>query len=196
MTQTDGKREDLRVRRTRKMLKESLIALSTDHGFATVTVQEIADHAMVNRATFYRHYLDKYDLLDQYMEEVYLLTEAQEPRGEQDGPPAGLVHLLEHMQEKRDFYRAMLGAKGDPTFALRIKAYIEKRLRSTLSMAVSGPPTPLLEMYVSSAAYSGVGAIVWWLEHGQAHSAETVAMWINQLNAAQLHAVLAAAPDR
>jgi hypothetical protein len=36
-------------------------------GFAALTVQDIADRAMVNRATFYRHYLDKHDLLDKYM---------------------------------------------------------------------------------------------------------------------------------
>jgi AcrR family transcriptional regulator len=67
MTHSVGQPGDLRVRRTRKLLKSALIELTIEKGFAAVTVQDIADRAMVNRATFYRHCLDKYDLLDQYM---------------------------------------------------------------------------------------------------------------------------------
>src|SRR3954453_10600115 len=105
MTHIASQPEDLRVRRTRKLLKGALIELTIEKGFAAVTVQDIADRAMVNRATFYRHYLDKYDLLDQYMNEVYDLTAAQEEIpvvGSQyadfSNPPAGLINLLEHVQ--------------------------------------------------------------------------------------------------
>jgi AcrR family transcriptional regulator len=67
MAQIVAQPGDLRVRRTRKVLKSALIELTIEKGFAAVTVQDIADRAMINRATFYRHYLDKYDLLGQYM---------------------------------------------------------------------------------------------------------------------------------
>src|SRR6266545_2878599 len=78
MAQNKQQPEDLRVRRTRKLLTQALIELTIEKGFAALTVQDIADRAMVNRATFYRHYLDKHDLLDRYMNEVYELTAAQE----------------------------------------------------------------------------------------------------------------------
>ena len=39
-------------------------------GFENVTVQHIAERAPVNRATFYSHYHDKYDLLDKSIEEM------------------------------------------------------------------------------------------------------------------------------
>src|ERR1700690_4310369 len=54
--------EDLRVRRTHKMIREAFFALVQEKGFDAVTIQAIVDRAMVNRATFYRHYQDKYDL--------------------------------------------------------------------------------------------------------------------------------------
>src|SRR5215813_8943534 len=78
MAQNEQPTEDLRVRRTRKSLMQALIELTIEKGFSAITVQDIADRAMVNRATFYRHYLDKYDLLDQYMNGVYEMTESQE----------------------------------------------------------------------------------------------------------------------
>lgn len=65
--------EDLRVRRTRKLLQQAFIECTIEKGFAALTVRDITERAMVNRSTFYRHYLDKYDLLEQYLNEMYAL---------------------------------------------------------------------------------------------------------------------------
>lgn len=62
MTQKSETTEDLRVLRTRKLLQQAFIELTVEKGFATLTVRDITKRAMVNRSTFYRHYLDKYDL--------------------------------------------------------------------------------------------------------------------------------------
>jgi AcrR family transcriptional regulator len=53
---------DPRVRRTHELLQEALIELAAERGFDAITVGDIARRAGVNRATFYRHYQDKYDL--------------------------------------------------------------------------------------------------------------------------------------
>ena len=66
MQKLDGV-EDLRVRRTRKLLTQALIEGTVEKGFAALTVRDITRRAMVNRSTFYRHYLDKYDLLEQHL---------------------------------------------------------------------------------------------------------------------------------
>jgi AcrR family transcriptional regulator len=199
MTHSEGQPEDLRVRRTRKLLKRALIELTIAKGFAAVTVQDIADHAMVNRATFYRHYLDKYDLLDQYMREVYDMTasqaqipvaSAQYPDFSQ--PPAGLLSLLEHVQQHADFYRVMLGKRGDPAFMQNIQQYIEKRFRSLLpdSILLAQPSDPLLELCLSYVSHAGIGAIVWWLNDGRRYSPQEVAIWLNQLSKANLDLAL------
>jgi AcrR family transcriptional regulator len=43
--------EDLRVRRTRKLLTQALIELTIEQGFAAITVQDLAERAVANRAT-------------------------------------------------------------------------------------------------------------------------------------------------
>ena len=83
MTQKLEQAEDLRVTRTRKMLEEALIELTVEKGFAAVTVRDITERAMVNRSTFYRHYLDKFDLLEQYTNAVTALTSADNTPDEQ-----------------------------------------------------------------------------------------------------------------
>ena len=53
---------DPRVRRTRKLLQDSLRSLIHEKRFSQISVQDIAERATVNRATFYAHYQDKEDL--------------------------------------------------------------------------------------------------------------------------------------
>jgi len=54
---------DPRVLRSRKMLMEALLRLLNRKEFADISIQEIADEATLNRATFYLHYPDKNALL-------------------------------------------------------------------------------------------------------------------------------------
>jgi AcrR family transcriptional regulator len=53
---------DPRVKRTRKLLETALLELLGRKSFDAITVQDIADRSTINRATFYAHYVDKYDL--------------------------------------------------------------------------------------------------------------------------------------
>ncbi len=54
---------DPRILRSRRMLMESLAKLLMKKEFEDISVQEIADEATLNRATFYLHYPDKSALL-------------------------------------------------------------------------------------------------------------------------------------
>src|ERR1700681_2988195 len=54
---------DPRILRSRRMLMESLERLLIKQEFDDISVQEIADNATLNRATFYLHYPDKNALL-------------------------------------------------------------------------------------------------------------------------------------
>jgi AcrR family transcriptional regulator len=55
---------DPRIRRTRLLLQQALKNLLETKEFDKISVQEIAEAATVNRATFYDHYSDKYALLE------------------------------------------------------------------------------------------------------------------------------------
>ena len=55
---------DPRIRRTRLLLQRSLETLLQQKDFDKISVQDIAEAATVNRATFYDHYPDKFALLE------------------------------------------------------------------------------------------------------------------------------------
>ena len=62
-------RVDPRVTRTQKLIREALLSLLSEKSFESISVQDIADRATVNRATFYAHYADKFALLDALIRE-------------------------------------------------------------------------------------------------------------------------------
>ena len=59
------KKDDRRVRKTKKAIQEALAELMMEKGLQNITIQELADKADIHRATFYTHYEDVYDLYSQ-----------------------------------------------------------------------------------------------------------------------------------
>ncbi|WP_433968703.1 TetR/AcrR family transcriptional regulator [Tunturiibacter gelidiferens] len=55
---------DPRILRTRKLLQQALVTLMKNKEFDSISVQDIAEAATINRATFYDHYPDKFALLE------------------------------------------------------------------------------------------------------------------------------------
>src|SRR5690606_20829714 len=71
MTET---KTDPRILRTRKLIMDSFIELSGKKEFKEITVKDITTEAMINRATFYYHFEDIYDLLDKVLSDVLLVN--------------------------------------------------------------------------------------------------------------------------
>lgn len=78
---------DPRVRRTRHTLQQAMIDLLKEKEFTDITVQDITDRAGLNRATFYKHFLDKYELLNAIVRERFqILLDAALPENPQLSP--------------------------------------------------------------------------------------------------------------
>lgn len=65
---------DPRILRTRKLIMDSFMELSSKKEFKDITVKDITAEAMINRATFYYHFEDIYDLLEKVLAEVLLVN--------------------------------------------------------------------------------------------------------------------------
>jgi AcrR family transcriptional regulator len=193
-------KEDIRLSRTRKRIQEALIELTVEKGYDAITVQDIVDRAVINRSTFYRHYLDKEDLLSKYMDEVTGITFQDDPSNEQmdssEDPPSGLVKLLQHIQTFSAFYRIMLSANGHPLVSDRLSRKIESRVRLILT-ADTKPKNispMLIDMKLRYTSGAGIGAILWWLENDTPCNAEQLAIWIGELSRIALDLSLTPSP--
>lgn len=61
---------DLRIERTKRNIKEAFLKLRKEKPLEKITVKELAELAFINKATFYSHYRDIYDLSEQLENEA------------------------------------------------------------------------------------------------------------------------------
>ncbi|HUI88837.1 MAG TPA: TetR/AcrR family transcriptional regulator [Anaerolineales bacterium] len=187
---------DPRTQRTDTLLQDSLIELTAERGFDAVTVGDIAKHAKVNRATFYRHYQDKYDLVEKIFQQAIhvLRSELGPPGGEAlntdpQNPPERWVRLFEHFLENERLYRALLGSHGSSWFVARMRDQINElveereQLRDDIAAQKKKPRQTKMPMKVAITLVSTlfVHTVAWWLEYGRAYSPEQMAGWFLEL---------------
>ena len=190
MTTQGQNTDDSRVRRTHKIIQEALINLTVEKGYNTISVQDIVDRAGVNRSTFYRHYLDKEDLLSRYMDDVtgviFQNDEVDDPMEDQETIPSGLIKLLNHIQKFSEFYRIMLSTDGHPIVSERLRQKVENRFRIPVTEITKTQckKGSVIELQLRSMSAAGIGAILWWVENNMPCTAEELAVWVGQLSAA------------
>lgn len=110
---TDG-----RVRYTKMVIKQSLIKLLAEKPIQKITVKEICDLAEINRATFYAHYRDAYDLLEQIENELFEdLTTAHTKRDDQETLAKEILLVIRHNE---DLCKVLFSENGDRMFLTRI----------------------------------------------------------------------------
>ncbi|MGP4112066.1 TetR/AcrR family transcriptional regulator [Streptomyces sp. 4N509B] len=172
--------ENLRVRRTRKLLRDALVDLVEERGFDRVTVSEITDRAMVSRAAFYRNYRDKYHLVEQIFDEA--MARLEDSMGADGRPPLERWSaFFEHLDAYHRMYGALLGRRGSPWFAQRMRAALADMV------APHFPPprdesTPGLLPTVLSSMFAA--SITWWLENDRPLPPREVALRSADLAAA------------
>lgn len=172
---------NLRVRRTQKLLREALIELIEERGFEALTVGEITRRAMVSRAAFYRQYQDKYDLVEQIFEEA--MSDLLNAVGElgRDHPAEVWVKFFEHIAQYDRLYRALLGSKGSPWFVRKMRASLADVIKER-GYLPHGPDAGARPVHTFSDDFVPhlvstmfVEAITWWLEQGQPYPPREIA---------------------
>ena len=131
------KKEDRRVRRTRRILTQALTELLQRKQVNEITVKELTDLADVNRGTFYLYYKDIRDMIAKIQDDMFRQLNAifalheHEIATEQTKPV--LLDLFRFIEENREMCRVLLSPNGDMNFLHRLNEVLrEKCLRMYL----------------------------------------------------------------
>lgn len=169
--------EDRRIIRTRLAIREALIGLIAERGFDPLTVKDISEKANINRGTFYLHYRDKFDLLEQTIDQIAeecknIILEVNtldlSDYKDLDEPIPVMVSLFDFFQKNAALMRALLGLKGDMAFRNHLEkvlwtSFFEKELLTHIKRANFLIPSEYFMAYLISAH---LGVVQQWLENG------------------------------
>ncbi|WP_338448580.1 TetR/AcrR family transcriptional regulator [Niallia oryzisoli] len=168
---------DPRILRTKRMFKEALISLLTENvDKSKLTVQKIAERSELNRATFYLHYRDIEDLMEQMTDEILgELSEKINPHSVEN-PSKGyppLVSFLEHIYQHGGLFHVMLENKDFRTRIFNILLEIIT-LKGEEKMAKGNPFLVPTEIMASST----LGIVTWWVQAEMPYSPSYLAKQI------------------
>ncbi|SDO18507.1 TetR/AcrR family transcriptional regulator [Alkalicoccus daliensis] len=163
--------EDRRILKSKKALKESLIALMKQRSIKQITITSLAAHADVNRSTFYQHYSSIDDLFQKLTEDVMedLIRAYREPYIGSDRIifselSATSIKIFEHIYSYADFYSVILDTAIFTGFQERICSLIKQL---TLHELMEDSPQDInAELYASYHAHAITGLIVSWVSEG------------------------------
>lgn len=175
-----NQKEDRRVKYTKMVLKESLIDLLSKKDISAVTIKQICEEADVNRATFYTHYSDQYDLLRQIEYEFLENVKVYISVFKQKKADAILVDVLEeifeYIKDNAKLCKLLLSKQGNLEFQKRIMMLIYD------TNIIIKPGESLKkgeEEYMYSFIITGcVGVIHKWLDEGMKQSSRIMASMI------------------
>ena len=172
---------NLRVRRTKILLREALIELIEERGFEALTVGELTARAMVSRAAFYRNYQDKYDLMEQIFEEAMSALFAAVGDLGREHPSEIWVTFFEHIAHYERLYRALLGSKGSPWFVRKMRASLASLIKEHGRLP-HGPDASARPVHTFSDEFVPdlvstlfVESIIWWLEQERPYTPREIA---------------------
>ena len=156
------------------MLREALWDIIQEKGIESLSVSELCERAMINRATFYRHYEDINDLLlrglDEFFDEIQgdpTMSEEEIVNNEIREPSSKHYQFMTFLEERKDFFKLMLSDKGLPSFQNRLLKYIEDAILCGMKQELSSravKPQSLVpsELLASSIAGRFMGILRWW----------------------------------
>lgn len=113
------KKIDFRVQRTYKLLTDALIELLKEKDFDSMTVGEICEKAMIRRATFYKHFADKYELFAFVIREIQdefesrIDKNALERSHPQDFYAMVIKYTVDFVEENKDMVKSILISQSD-----------------------------------------------------------------------------------
>lgn len=179
-------KEDRRVRYTKMVLKDSFIRLLEKKDISQITIKELCEDADVNRATFYAHYTDLYDLMKKIQDELFENVEKHlKTYTDQEFstiPVEMVERILIYIKENARICKLLLSECGDLNFQKRILTLAYEKNISELTK--SGAILKDDAEYIYAFTLTGcVGAIQKWLNDDLKKSPQFMAEMIVRLTA-------------
>ena len=173
-------RPDRRTLNTRAVLHDALASLVHEKPYDDIVVKEILARADVARSTFYEHYRDKDDLLEDGMRDLL--------RADQPPPPSRWtattdrllrfsLPFLEHVERFRENGAFAMDARSVAEIHERLRRVLERVLADSLpgefrQRGDAGDASIPIDLQARHIAGTFVTVLEWWYEHPELHAYE------------------------
>ena len=175
--------EDRRVRRTKQLIKQSLIELMHEKPFNEIKIKDITERADLNRGTFYLHYVDIYDLLSSIENEIFETLEklllAYHSNSLQISCFDLLKEVFSYIETNRDLFEALLNSQVEEAFLTKLQALIKTLGLELMQATYKDTSLPHYSYFLSFVLNGVLGVTEQWFKNGMDLSSTEMATMIN-----------------
>ncbi len=164
-------KEDLRIIRTRKLLSATLLDMMEEESLDKISVIDLCTKALVNRATFYAHFEDKFHLLTFALEELKDEVYSRFSKKVTASTPGEVLHKLAHMtfefvKGNKSHVANLLAHNRNEKVIITIKESLTKSVKYQLAKFGSTYPDGV-PVSVTATAFCGalVDLCLWYLDN-------------------------------
>ena len=174
-----------KITKTQKKFEESLLKLMKTKKFEAITVNDITELADVNRSTFYRYYLDKYELLEKIEDNILthvfeyqsnILNNVDKNKITKDFKLTDFISTdknffivyKEHLNE----IKILLGYNGSNSFRKKIRLTMIDIFKRTFNLADFNASTQEIELLFQFLAGSFISILDYWTDNQELTPAE------------------------
>lgn len=106
-----NKKENIGYQKTHQRIKDCLLTLLDEYEMKEITISRLCMEVKINRSTFYAHFMDIYDVLEQIEkeleQELFDVYDQQYERGSDLISSKYVIIMMDHIQKNQKFYRAL-----------------------------------------------------------------------------------------
>ena len=173
------KKEDRRVRRTKKLLTQALTQLLQEKQINEITVKELTDLADMNRGTFYLYYKDMFDMLEKIEDGMFEALDAIVSLHEHDDMSQQtkpiLLDLFRFIQDNQEMCRVLLSPHGDMNFLHRLNEVVREKCLKAWPNIRKEKGEADFDYHYSFVVFGCAGIIRAWVNRNCSESAEKMA---------------------
>ena len=161
----------------RAAVADAFMQMICETSLDSIRVQDIVQRAGISKATFYRLFHDKYDVMSWIYQSATdpLITASPALKDWRIWSYANLEHIRQHLP----FYRKVLGYSGQNSMMESMAQYFQHNIVQGICLIEGVRRLPAkLQFTVEAFSYVNVYAIVWWVRHNCAPSPDTLLSYV------------------
>ena len=179
---------DLRIQKTYKALIDAFFQLLQAKRFESITINELCEVAMVRRATFYKHFADKYEFFTFFVQciqhEFRNRIATQEQAGNGVSPYIGIIRFaLDFLDENETLVHSVIESNAFPLLLDLVSEQIVMDVKDRLQTDQNNGKELLLSPELMAFSYTGalLNILRWWVGHKDQMSKEEIVTQIQKV---------------
>lgn len=180
------KKENRSVRNTKRRLREGIIELLNEKPTSEITVKELCEKVDVNRGTFYYHYTDIFDMINNIENDFFdmfnnIIKDISTSNKQKVEAFSIIEMVFLFFDDNFELSAALIGPNGNISFLQRLKDLVDEKCSDVWIEAGSHMEESEYELFNSFIINGYIGLLETWLSTGRKQAPKYMANFVAKI---------------